>query len=53
MTSVYASGRVTPVPGSAGKLQGYIQDRRVIGVRTIPLVNQTPLFSFLTRFLPV
>jgi 3-deoxy-7-phosphoheptulonate synthase len=31
MSSAYASGGVTPVPGSAGKLQGYIQDRRVVG----------------------
>ena len=46
MSSVHTSGGVSPVPGSAGRLQGYIQDRRVIGVcRSSPF----PRLSFLTH----
>ena len=33
MSSAYTPGGVSPVPASAGKFQGYIQDRRVVGVR--------------------
>jgi len=36
MSSAYTPGGVSPVPASAGKFQGYIQDRRVVGVRPSP-----------------
>ena len=48
MSSAYTPGGVSPVPASAGKFQGYIQDRRVVGVRPYP--PKSPPFSFLTRF---
>lgn len=49
MSSAHTSGGVSPVPASAGRLQGYIQDRRVIGVRPSPPPSPS-CFLCLTRF---